>query len=281
LFDAENGRCENAPAAFSPHVISKIGKEIKKMRLKDKNIIITGAGSGLGKAAALAAANEGAALILADISTKTLQETKKEITKAGGRALTVEMDVCNLGSIDEMIEAAVTAFGKIDGIVNCAGIFSRIPFLELQEADFDRMININLKGSFLCTQRVIKQFIDQRTGGSIVFLSSISGYIGFTNSAHYCASKGAIRQLSKAVALEFGPQGIRSNVVAPGTIKTPMNDWIIKDPEMYAKSVASIPMGRFGDAAEIASAIVFLLSDEASYCTGAELLVDGGQITHC
>jgi glucose 1-dehydrogenase len=256
-------------------------QEAKDMRLKNKTIIVTGAGSGLGKATAVMAAKEGANLVLADIRADGIEEVKEEIVNCGGKAITAIIDVCSTESIEQMLGEAEEAFGKADGLVNCAGIFSSIPFLEMREDDFDRMIAINLKGSFLCTQLFIKRLIAQDTGGAIVFLSSISGYIGFANSAHYCASKGAIRQLSKAIALEFGSRRIRSNVVAPGTIETPMNAWIIDDPDMHAQSVASIPMGRFGQASEIASAIVFLLSEDASYCTGAELLVDGGQITHC
>lgn len=251
------------------------------MRLENKTIIVTGAGSGLGKAVALMAAREGASVVLADINEAALEKTAMDIGPDSGQALCCNVNVCSQKSIENMLEKAVERFGKVDGLVNCAGIFSSIPFLELREEDWDRMININLKGSFLCSQSFIKQLLRQKTGGALVFLSSISGYIGFTKSAHYCASKGAVRQLSKAIALEFGPYGIRSNVVAPGTIATPMNDWIIKDPKMHEQSVASIPMGRFGTSDEIASAILFLLSDEAAYCTGSELLVDGGQITHC
>ncbi|MDR2156785.1 MAG: SDR family oxidoreductase [Clostridiales Family XIII bacterium] len=251
------------------------------MRLKNKTVIVTGAGSGLGKATALLSAEEGANLILADIRAESLESVKAEIAGVGGRAATVSVDVCRSDSIDDMLGKAVADFGQVDCLVNCAGVFSSIPLLEMREEDFDRMTDINLKGSFLCSQAFIRQLIAQDSGGAIVFLSSISGYIGFANSAHYCASKGAIRQLSKAIALEFGPRRIRSNVVAPGTIETPMNQWIIDDPDRYAQSVSSIPLGRLGKASEIASAIVFLLSEDASFCTGSELVVDGGQITHC
>lgn len=251
------------------------------MELKKKTVIVTGAGSGLGKAVALQAAKAGAAVVLADIDQDKMKETAQEIVDGDGRALCCQVNVCSQESIEAMVSQAVEVFGQVDALVNCAGIFSSIPFLELTEKDWDRMLDINLKGSFLCSQTFIRRVLEQKTGGSIVFLSSISGYIGFTKSAHYCASKGAVRQLSKAIALEFGADGIRSNVVAPGTIATPMNDWIIKDPKKHAQSVASIPMGRFGISQEIASAILYLISDEAAYCTGAELLVDGGQITHC
>lgn len=251
------------------------------MRLENKVIVVTGAGSGLGKATGLMAAEQGAHVVLADINEQAIADVSAEIERMGRECIRCRVNVCETDSINAMIKDAVDAFGRVDGLVNSAGIFTSIPFLELTEKDWDRMIDINLKGAFLCTQAFIRQALQQNTGASIVFLSSISGYIGFTKSAHYCASKGAVRQLSKAVALEFGPMNIRSNVVAPGTIETPMNAWIIDNPEMHRQSVASIPAGRFGKSQEIAAAITFLLSDDASYCNGSELLVDGGQITHC
>lgn len=251
------------------------------MLLEKKVVVITGAGSGLGRAMALRAAQDGADIVLADISESAMATVAEEIRETGGKAVCCVVNVCDAESIRAMLEKAEAELGRVDALINSAGVFSSIPFLELSEADWDKMINVNLKGSFLCTQLFIKQLLKQGTGGSVLFLSSISGYIGFTNSAHYCASKGAVRQLSKAIALEFGPQGIRSNVIAPGTIESPMNAWILEDPDMKAKSVSSIPLGRFGKTEEIAAAAVFLISDEASFVSGSELLVDGGQITHC
>lgn len=251
------------------------------MDLNDKTVIVTGAGSGLGRAVSIMAAKAGAKIVMADISQSAMDQTEAKIKDIKGTSISCVVDVCNLESIVSMLEKAVETFGKMDALVNCAGIFSSIPFLELTEKDWCRMMDINLKGSFLCTQQFIKRVLLQKTGASIVFLSSISGFIGFTKSAHYCATKGAVRQLSKAIALEFGAEGIRSNVIAPGTIETPMNAWIMDNPKLHRQSVASIPMGRFGQAEEIASAVLFLISNEASYCNGSELLVDGGQITHC
>lgn len=251
------------------------------MELLNKTVLITGAASGLGKAVAMEAAMEGANLVLADINPTALEAVVLDIEQIGGKCMTSVVDVCKQESIYAMLDAAMDTFGTVTSLVNSAGIFSSIPFLELTQTDWDKMLDINLKGSFLCAQAFIKRLLGQKQEGAIVFLSSISGYVGFTKSAHYCASKGAIRQLSKAIALEFGGDGIRSNVVAPGTIETPMNAWIMNDPAMYRQSIASIPLGRFGLSSEIASAICFLLSDKASFCSGAELLVDGGQITHC
>lgn len=251
------------------------------MRINKKRVVITGGGSGLGKAMALYAAQEGADIVLADISEAAMESTAAEIRALGRKAVCSKVDVCDGSSIQQMLDKATAELGGVDALINSAGVFSSIPFLELTEADWDKMLDVNLKGSFLCSQLFIKQLLAQKTGGSLLFISSISGYIGFTKSAHYCASKGAVRQLSKALALEFGPNGIRSNVIAPGTIETPMNAWIMDDPAMKAQSVGSIPLGRFGKVEEVAAAAIYLISDEASFCSGSELLVDGGQITHC
>jgi NAD(P)-dependent dehydrogenase (short-subunit alcohol dehydrogenase family) len=251
------------------------------MILKGRTVIVTGAGSGLGRAFLLRAAEEGACVFAADIDEKAAQASAEAAAQLGAEAAACMADVCSAEGARSMVEAAVGRFGRVDSLVCSAGVFSSVPFLELTEKEWDRMLGVNVKGAFLCAQAFIRHLLKFNCGGSLLFISSISGYVGFAKSAHYCASKGAVRQLSKAIALEFAPHGIRSNVIAPGTIETPMNDWIFKDPDMYRKSVESIPAGRFGKSEEVANAGVFLLSDYASYCTGAELLVDGGQITHC
>lgn len=251
------------------------------MRLKDKVVIITGAGSGMGRTTAIMAAQQGADLVLADINEEAINDVAIEIESLGKKTAKCIVDVCNYDNVQNMIDVAVNTFSKVDALVNCAGIFTSSPFVDLTEKDWDRMIDINLKGAFICTQKFIKQLIKQKTGGSVVFISSISGYVGFPKSAHYCASKGAVRQLSKTIALEFGSSNIRSNVVAPGFIETPMISSVLDDEDMSKQYIEQIPMGRFGKPSEIADAITFLISDQSSFCTGSELIVDGGQITHC
>lgn len=246
-----------------------------------KVIVVTGAGSGLGEAVCLLAAERGATVVLVDTNEGNLARVSEKVAEKNASYKAFLLNVCDKEAVERAVEDVVNTFGHVDGLVNCAGIFSSIPFLELSENDWDKMINVNLKGSFLCAQAFIRHAIKQSSGGSIVFISSISGYVGFTKSAHYCASKGAVRLLSKCIALEFAPNGIRSNVIAPGTVDTPMNAWICDDEVMRAQSLSSIPQGRFGKPSEVAEAILFLLSDNASFCNGSELLVDGAQITHC
>ena len=179
-----------------------------------------------------------------------------------------------------MVDRAVEMFGKIDVLVNNAGVFTLVPFLELSEEEWDQMIDTNLKGAFLCSQAVLRFMVEKHIEGSLIHISSISGFVAFTESAHYCSSKGGLLQLSKVLALAFGPHNIRSNVIAPGTFETQMTVSFLGTPEGRAGSLKSIPLNRFGQPEDIASTVVFLASDEASYLNGATLLIDGGQITH-
>ena len=250
------------------------------MRLKDKVIIVTGGAAGLGQAMCQRCAEEGAAVVVADIYLEGAQQTASDIEKKGGKAIAVQVDVKNKAQVQRMVDSAVENMGHIDVLVNNAGIFSRGPSTEVSEEDWDRMMDINVKGSFLCSQAVLKHMVEKKIPGSLIHMSSIAGFVGFAESLAYCTSKGAIVQMSKVLALEFGPHGIRSNVIAPGTFNTAMNDWFLKDAESLKGSLTSIPLGRLGEPEEIASTVVFLASDEASYFNGAVMLHDGGQITH-
>jgi NAD(P)-dependent dehydrogenase (short-subunit alcohol dehydrogenase family) len=253
---------------------------MSEMRLKNKVVVVTGGAAGLGRAIGIRCAQEGAQVVLADVNRDGLQNVAAEIESAGGQALTVKVDVREKADVDQMVERAVQTFGKIDVLVNNAGVFSHIPFLELPVEEWDRMMDIHTKGTFLCSQAVLKHMVANKIQGSLIHLSSISGFVAFTGSAHYCAAKGAILQISKVLALEFGPYGIRSNAIAPGTFDTQMNAWFLEDAASRESSLKSIPLNRLGKPEEIASAVVFLASDEASYFNGANLLIDGGQITH-
>jgi NAD(P)-dependent dehydrogenase (short-subunit alcohol dehydrogenase family) len=250
------------------------------MRLKGKVILVTGGATGLGQAICQRCAEEGAAVIVADVNFEGAQQTASDIKNNGGNALAAQVDVKDKAQVQSMVSEVVEHMGQIDVLVNNAGIFSRGPSTEVSEEDWDRMMDINVKGSFLCTQAVVKQMIEKKIPGSLIHMSSIAGFVGFAESLAYCTSKGAILQMSKVLALEYGPHGIRSNVIAPGTFNTAMNDWFLKDAEFRKSSLASIPLGRLGEPEEIASTVVFLASDEASYFNGAVLLHDGGQIAH-
>jgi glucose 1-dehydrogenase len=250
------------------------------MRLKGKVIIVTGGAGGFGRAIGMRCAQEGADLVLADINFEGAKKTALEVEKIGRRALPLRVDVRKKKQVQHMIDQAVKTFNKVDVLVNNAGVFTMIPFLELSEKEWDRMIDTNLKGSFLCSQAVIAHMVEKKILGSLIHISSLSAFVAFPESAHYCSSKGALLQLSKVLALAFGPNGIRSNVITPGTCETQMTEVFLGTPEGREFSLKSIPLKRFGEPDDIAAAVVFLASDEASYFNGATLQVDGGAITH-
>lgn len=250
------------------------------MRLSGKVVIVTGSASGLGRAIAKRCAEEGADVLLADVDLAGIESLAKEICATGRKAVACKVDVRSKEQVRAMVDKAVAELGRIDVLVNDAGVVSYNPFLDLPEEEWDRVMDVCAKGSFLCSQAVLKYMVSHKIAGAIIHIGSIAGFIAFTGSAHYCSAKGAIHQLNKALALEFGPLGIRSNVVAPGTFDTRMNARFLDDPVLRADALKTIPVGRFGKPEEIASAVAFLASDDAVYINGAALLVDGGQLTH-
>ncbi len=246
--------------------------------LKGKVAIITGARRGMGKADALAFAKNDAKVVLADISREECEQVLDEIRKSGGDGLAVKCDVTNEKEIEEMVKKTVEKFGKVDILVNNAGICQFKPFLELTEEDWDRTLDINLKGYFLCAQAAAREMIKQKSGAIINIASVVMGQIGMgmAGLAHYSASKGGIAALTKTLALEFAPYNIRVNAIAPGAIDTPMAASTKADPKVLEATLAMIPLHRMGKAEEIANTVLFLTSDASSYVTGSIVVVDGG-----
>lgn len=250
--------------------------------LSDKVAIVTGAKQGMGKAHAMVLAKAGAKVIVSDISLEDCQKVVDEIKKAGGKALAVKCDISNKAEVDDMVKKTIEAFGKIDILVNNAGIFPFEPFLQMSEANFMKVINVNLKGYFLVTQACVSQMQKNNPSassgqrGSIVNISSIAALKGFAGLAHYCASKGGIMGMTRAMALELAPLGIRINDIDPGAIDTPGVRVASLTEEQRAAMMAPIPMKRQGVAEEVAKAVLFLASDESSYMTGSVMVVDGG-----
>ncbi len=242
------------------------------MRLQDKVAIITGAARGMGASEARIFASEGAKVVLADIQVEDGQAVTKEITDAGGQAVFVEMDVSIQADWDRTIEAAISNFGKIDVLINNAGIIERDSLEETSEETWDRIMAVNAKGIFLGTKAVIPH-MRAAGGGAIVNISSISGMISQGYPA-YNASKGAIRVFTKSSAVELARDNIRVNSIHPGTIWTSMSTY--KRAFTREDRAKIIPMRRVGEPEEIAWAALFLASDEASYMTGSEVVIDGG-----
>jgi NAD(P)-dependent dehydrogenase (short-subunit alcohol dehydrogenase family) len=248
-----------------------------KMRLQGKVAIVTGSGRGIGKALAIGVSKEGAAVAVADIDSDNAKATAAEISKQGGSALAVWVDVSDSASVKKMAKTVLERFGKVDILVNNAGITSHYPLLELPEEEWDRVLSTNLKSVLLCVQSVAPSMIENR-GGAIVNVSSVAADVPTPDYAHYGASKVGVLQLTKSMAIALAPYKIRVNAIQPGTIRTPMNIDTLSEPGIVEERVKLIPLGYIGSPEEVVGPVVFLASEEASYVTGASLHVDGGNV---
>ncbi|VVB91627.1 L-rhamnose 1-dehydrogenase (NADP(+)) [uncultured archaeon] len=245
------------------------------MKLENKVTIITGAGSGIGKETALLFAKEGAKVVVADINEKSGGETLAEIKKNGGEGYFAKLDVSNREEIKQVIKDAVEKYGKIDVLINNAGIIQDALVLKMTEEQWDRVINVNLKGTFNCIQAVVEVMINQGNG-VIINTSSIVGLNGNVGQVNYAAAKAGLIGMTKTLAKELGKKGIRVNAVAPGFIITPMTSNV---PEKVLEAMKEkTPLRRLGKAEDIAYAYLYLASDEANFVNGAVLSVDGGLV---
>jgi len=249
------------------------------MKVKNKIAIVTGSGRGIGKSTVLELAKEGAKVVVSDIDIKECQNVCDEIKKIGSDAIAVKCDISKKSDVDAMIKKTMQKFQKIDILINNAGVVLTKPFVEMTEKDWDFVLDINLKGVFLCTNAVVKQMIKQKSG-KIISVASIAGEVGFMNTSAYCASKAGIINLTRELALELSPHNINVNAIAPGVIATKMTEDMLKDKKTKEVLLASTPLGRVGQPEEIGKAVVFLASDDSNFITGHTLVVDGGWLTH-
>ncbi len=243
------------------------------MRLKDKIAIVTGATGGIGQATARKFAGEGAAVVIADLDAARVDEAAASLADAGARALGVRVDVTDRASVEAMVAATLDAFGRIDCLVNNAGITQDARLVKMTEEQFDRVIDVNLKGVFLCTQAVADTMIRQGAG-VILTASSVVGLYGNFGQTNYAATKAGVIAFTKTWARELGPKGVRAVAVCPGFIRTPILASI--PPAVMQKTVDKVPLGRLGEPEEIAGVYAFLASDEAAYINGAVIEVSGG-----
>ena len=246
------------------------------MMLEGKKIIVTGGASGIGRATCVLAAREGADVAVADIDRGGAEETAELVRAEGRQALVVEMDTSKKADAQRMADETVAAFGSIDGLV--CGAIKLVPgkLEELPEEDWDMVMDIGLKGYFLCAQAAGRVMLEKGSG-SIVFISSVGGVQAYNGAGAYSVCKAGAIMLGQLVGVEWGGRGVRGNTVCPGQVRTPMTEAMFADSEIAAGRAAVVPMGRVGRPEEIAEACVFLLSDRASYVNADFMQVDGGQ----
>lgn len=247
------------------------------MLLKDKIAVVTGAGQGIGREIALSLAREGAKVVVSDLNEANCAKVVSEIESSGVKALAVKCDVSQRSEVESLISQTVKQFKKIDILVNNAGIYPFVPFLKMTEAEWDKIIDVNLKSVFLCSQAAARQMSDN---GRIINISSIASLVAFEGLSHYCASKGGVNSLTRTLALELAPQKITVNAIAPGVIDTPgahqPDQPRTAAEETKNQTIAMIPLARLGQASDIAETAVFLASERSSYITGQVIVVDGG-----
>lgn len=246
-------------------------------RLDGKVTLVTGAGSGIGRASAMAFAREGAQVVVSDVAVEGGEETVRMIKEAGGEATFVKADVSRAAEVEALVNSVVETYGRLDCSHNNAGVEGTMGFtVDCTEENWDRTISINLKGVWLSLKYEIPHMIEQG-GGAIVNTASVAGLVGFQNLPAYVASKHGVVGLTRTAALEYAQQGIRVNAVCPGVIWTPMVERVTGgDPEVEAQFAALEPVGRMGRPEEIAESVVWLCSDAASFVTGHAMAVDGG-----
>ena len=245
------------------------------MRVAGKVALISGGAGGIGAATAKLLAEEGAAVVIADLLEDEGRATEAMIAESGGKAMFVNLDVTSEDSWDNAVQAAVSSFGKLDILVNNAGVSLRFGVEQTSAQEWDAVMDVNVKGVFLGTKAAIPE-MRKSGGGSIINISSIYGLVGRAPSAAYHASKGAVRLFNKSTALQYASENIRAHSVHPGFVDSPMTQAFHDNPEIHNERVAKMPLGRMGQPEDIAAGILYLASDESSFVTGAELVIDGG-----
>jgi NAD(P)-dependent dehydrogenase (short-subunit alcohol dehydrogenase family) len=246
------------------------------VKLTGKRALITGAARGIGRGLAEVFADEGADVIVNDVDLAAAEEVAQSLRGKGRRAIAVKADVASRAEVEPMFEKAWRELGPLDILVNNAGIETIVPFLELTDDQWTRLVDVNLRGAWLCSQVFCRRAVPDGRRGAIVNIGSIQAAKVLPGRTHYAPSKLAIEALTRNMSAEVTPQGIRVNCIHPGLIDTPMTSWVMKDANILPLILAQISLGRAGAPREIGTVAAFLASDEASYLTGQSIFVDGG-----
>jgi glucose 1-dehydrogenase len=251
------------------------------MRLKNKVAIVTGSSQGIGRGIAERFAREGADVVINYNRTPGgAEEVLKMVEASGARGVIVQADMSKLEDIKKLFTTAIETFGRVDVLVNNAGVEKHAPFWEVTEADYDFVLNVNLKGVFFATQEMVRHLMATDRRGKIVNISSVHEELPFPNFTAYCAAKGGLKMLTRNLSVELGHLGININNIAPGAIETPINTKLLNDPAKLNALLSQIPLKRLGQPEDVAGLAVFLASDDADYVTGSTFFVDGGLTWH-
>ena len=248
-------------------------------RLAGKVAIVTGSSSGIGQGIALRFASEGASVVIDYLGhPEAAEETRGKVEAAGGKAIIVKADVSRAADTDNLVAETWKQLGGCDILVNNAGVEKHAAFCDVTEADYDLVLDVNLKGAFFLTQAFVKRLRDAKLPGSVINISSVHEDMVFPNFSTYCASKGGIRMVMRDLAVELGPLNIRVNNIAPGAINTPINTALLADKPKLDALLRNIPLGRLGEPKDVAGVALFLASEDGAYVTGSTFFVDGGLI---
>jgi len=246
-------------------------------RLLGRKALVTGSSKGIGRGIALRLAQEGADVVINyNSDPRGAEEALTEVEALGRRGAIIRANLGTVGEVRDLVAQSADALGGLDVLVNNAGIEKHAPFWDVTEADFDAVVNVNLKGVFFAAQAFVQQCLAARRPGKIINISSVHEELAFPNFAAYCASKGGVRMLTRTLAVELGPLGITINSIAPGAIETPINTKLLNDPVKLQSLVRQIPLGRLGKPNDVAGLAVFLASPDSDYVTGTTYLIDGG-----
>ena len=246
------------------------------LRLKGKVALVTGAARGIGRGIAEVFASEGADVAVDDVDMNQAEQVAASIKATGRRAVAVQADVARRDQVEPMFERVWNELGPIDILVNNAGIETIVPFLELSDEQWTRLVDVNLRGAWLCSQVFCRRVVAEQRQAAIVNIGSIQAAKVLPGRTHYAPTKLGLEALTRNMSAEMTPRGVRVNCIHPGLIETPMTEWVMKDPEILPIVLAQISMGRAGQPKEIGAVAAFLASDDASYLTGQSMFVDGG-----